>query len=224
MFVTFLSFNIIPVYAIVDFSDIERSYARDAIEELAEKGIITGYPDGEFKPAANISRQDFAIIMAKALRLDITNSPSAPTFTDVPSSHYSYSAIEAAAKAGLINGVGGGKFGIGSSLTREEMATLFARALGGNTTGLGEQLPFADQQSISAWARDAIGFAVVSNLITGDTSNRFNPQGAAERQQVALVASRFLKQIDQLTPEPEPKPDPTPEPKPKPNPTPEPKP
>ncbi len=232
MFVSFLSFKIIPAYAAINLSDIENSYARDAIKELAEKDIINGYPGGEFKPATDISRQDFAIIMAKALGLDITNSPSAPTFIDVPSSHYSYSAIEAAAKAGLINGVGGGKFGIGSSLTREEMATLFARALGGDMTGLGEQLAFADQQSISAWARDAVGFAVASNLITGDTLNRFNPQGVAERQQVALVASRFLKQIDQLNPEPkpestpspEPTPEPKPEPKPSPEPTPEPKP
>ena len=71
------------------------------------------------------------------------------------------------------------------------MATLFARALDGETNGLGEQLTFADQHKISAWARDAVGFAVASNLMTGDTLNRFNPQGIAERQQVALVASRF---------------------------------
>ncbi|MGE7989210.1 Ig-like domain-containing protein [Lysinibacillus fusiformis] len=232
VFVSFLSIKTISAYAAVDFSDIENSYARDAIKELAEKGIINGYPGGEFKPATDISRQDFAIILAKALKLDTTSHSNEPTFTDVPSSHYSYSAIEAATKAGLINGVGGGKFGIGSSLTREEMATLFARALGGDITGLGEQLAFADQQSISAWARDAVGFAVASNLITGDTLNRFNPQGVAERQQVALVASRFLKQIDQLNPEPkpestpspEPTPEPKPEPKPSPEPTPEPKP
>ena len=123
--------------------------------------------------------------------MNLTNSPSTPTFTDIPTTHYAYPAIEAAVKAGLINGIGDGKFGVGSGLTRQEMATLFARALDGETNGLGEQLTFADQHKISAWARDAVGFAVASNLMTGDTLNRFNPQGIAERQQVALVASRF---------------------------------
>ncbi|MFJ7373122.1 Ig domain-containing protein [Lysinibacillus capsici] len=225
--VSFLSINTVT-FAAVDFSDIENSYAKNAINELVEKGIINGYPDGEFRPTSAITRQDFAIILAKALNLNLTNSTSTPTFTDIPTTHYAYPAIEAAVKAGLINGIGDGKFGVGSGLTRQEMATLFARALGGETNGLGEQLTFADQHKISAWARDAVGFAVASNLMTGDTLNRFNPQGIAERQQVALVASRFLKQIDKVTPEPkpEPKPDPKPDPKlePKPVPKPEPKP
>lgn len=216
--VSFLSVNTVT-FAAVDFSDIENSYAKNAINELVEKGIINGYPDGEFRPTSAITRQDFAIILAKALNLNLTNSPSTPTFTDIPTTHYAYPAIEAAVKAGLVNGIGDEKFGVGSGLTRQEMATLFARAIGGETNGLGEQLTFADQHKISAWARDAVGFAVASNLMTGDTLNRFNPQGNAERQQVALVASRFLKQIDKVIPEPkpEPKPDPKPEPKPEPN-------
>ncbi|WP_205288927.1 S-layer homology domain-containing protein, partial [Lysinibacillus fusiformis] len=44
MFVSFLSIKTFSAYAAVDFSDIENSYARDAIKELAEKGIINGYP------------------------------------------------------------------------------------------------------------------------------------------------------------------------------------
>ncbi|WP_162817429.1 S-layer homology domain-containing protein, partial [Lysinibacillus fusiformis] len=44
MFVSFLSFKIIPAYAAINLSDIENSYARDAIKELAEKDIINGYP------------------------------------------------------------------------------------------------------------------------------------------------------------------------------------
>ncbi|MEY2373469.1 S-layer homology domain-containing protein [Lysinibacillus capsici] len=217
--VSFLSVNTVT-FAAVDFSDIENSYAKNAINELVEKGIINGYPDGEFRPTSAIKRQDFAIILAKALNLNLTNSPSTPTFTDIPTTHYAYPAIEAAVKAGLVNGIGDEKFGVGSGLTRQEMATLFARAIGGETNGLGEQLTFADQHKISAWARDAVGFAVASNLMTGDTLNRFNPQGNAERQQVALVASRFLKQIDKVTPEPEPKPEPKPESKPEPKPEP----
>lgn len=142
--VSFFSINTVT-FAAVDFSDVETSYAKKAINELVEKGIINGYPDGEFRPTAAITRQDFAIIIAKALNLNITNSPSTPTFTDIPTTHYSYPAIEAAVKAGLINGIGDVKFGVGAGLTREEMATLFARALGGDSTGLGEQLTFADQ-------------------------------------------------------------------------------
>ncbi|TCP57771.1 S-layer family protein [Tumebacillus sp. BK434] len=178
--------------ASVSFSDINGSYAKDAILELANAGIIVG-ENGKFNPSANIKRQDFAIIMAKALKLDLTNAPKTATFSDVPTTHYSYAAVEAAVKAGLLSGTGNGNFGLGTNLTREQMAVVFVNALGVDVSGLGAGLKFADASSISAWAKDAVAFAVEAKLLSGDNNNKFNPAANAERQQVAVVASNFLK-------------------------------
>ncbi|MGI2294335.1 S-layer homology domain-containing protein [Paenibacillus sp. GXUN7292] len=213
--------------AAVDFTDIEGSYARDAIKELAERGILNGTGNGSFNPTGNIERQDFAIIMAKALGLNLSEAPASATFSDVPSSHYSYAAVEAAVRAGLIQGMGNGAFGTDANLSREQMAVIFVRALGLNAEGSGDNLTFSDSSSISSWARDAVGAAANLGLITGNSDGSFNPRGNAERQAVAAVAARFLMAAEEIstpkptaTPEPTPSPSPTPEPTPAATPTP----
>ncbi|ASS73882.1 hypothetical protein CIG75_02100 [Tumebacillus algifaecis] len=184
--------------ASVSFSDIEGSYAKDAILELANAGIIVG-ENGKFNPSAKINRQDFAIIMAKALGLDLNNKPATATFSDIPTTHYSFVAVEAAVKAGLLSGIGGGKFGANTSLTREQMAVVFVNALGVDVAGKGADLKFADASSISSWAKDAVAYAVEAKLLSGGEGNKFNPQASAERQQVAVVASNFLKVKEELS-------------------------
>ncbi|MCI3919627.1 S-layer homology domain-containing protein [Paenibacillus sp. TRM 82003] len=190
------------VQGAVELQDIERSYAKDAIRELAEKGILTGSGGGHFSPAGNISRQDFAIVLAKSLALDTSEPPAAPTFSDVPPEHYSYKFIEAAVKAGLLKGVGGGQFGTGLSLSREDMAVLFVRSLGADATGYGDKLSFADSDAIANYARDSVGYAVELGLMNGmpGNGNTFAPAGLAERQQVALVASKFIKTVEEVKP------------------------
>lgn len=178
-----------------EFTDISNSYAKDAIMELVEAGILNGTGEGKFNPAGKISRQDFAIILAKTLNLDTESVPAVPTFSDVPVTHYSYKYVEAAVAAELIAGTGDGQFGLGQNLTREAMAVLFVRATGADVTGYGDKLDFSDADKISAWAKDAVAYAVEMGLMNGAGNNAFNPQGLAERQQVALVASNFLKAV-----------------------------
>lgn len=192
-------------------TDISNSYAKDAILELVDKGIINGKGNGTFDPTGKIYRQDFAIILAKALSLDVTSAPPSPTFSDIPATHYSYKFVEAAVKAGLIKGQGNGEFGLGENLSRQDMAVLFIRALGVDASGKAAELGklnFSDAASISNYAKDAVAAAVELKLLNGQTDGSFNPAGSADRQSVALVASRFLKAKDELpqipdtTPEP----------------------
>ncbi|WP_162515303.1 S-layer homology domain-containing protein [Paenibacillus pinistramenti] len=209
-----LSACVQPAFAdVTALNDIEGSYAKDAILKLAEAGIINGTGSGNFNPTATISRQDFAIVLAKALDLNVTEESSNTTssFTDVPADNYSYKYVEAAVKAGLIKGTGSGSFGYGQNLSRQDMAVLFTRALNQTagkdvTTGGAQYLTFTDSSSIADYAKDAVGAAVELGLINGTGSGTFNPTGSATREQVALVANKFLdtkKQIeDQIAEEP----------------------
>ncbi|MGG4132397.1 S-layer homology domain-containing protein [Paenibacillus illinoisensis] len=205
------------------FTDIEGSYAKDAIVRLQNEGIITGISDGRFNPAGQIKRQDFAMILAKALKLDISNVPSSPTFSDVPANSYAYASIEAVYQAGLLNGLGNGKFGSGQTLSRQDMVVTLMRAMGTDVTGKAASLTFKDSSSISDYAKDAVGAAQEAGFIVGDRNNKFNPVLQADRQAVALTASRFLQAIEEkLTtqPEPTPVPETEPESEPAPSPTP----
>lgn len=187
-----------PASAATDLTDINGSYAKDAILELVDKGIINGKGDGKFDPTGKIERQDFAIILAKALSLDLSAAPATATFSDVPTTHYAFKAVEAAAKAGLIKGNGDGTFGLNQNLTRQDMAVLFVRALGVDAAGKGADLRFSDADQIRDYAKDAVGAAVELGFISGNPDRTFNPAGNAERQAVAQVAANFLKKAEEM--------------------------
>lgn len=207
IFTMTLAVKITPSFAFTSLTDISNSYAKDAINELVDAGILNGVGNGQFNPTGKITRQDFAIILAKSLNLDTEQTPPTATFSDVPASHYSYKFVEAAAKAELILGTGDGEFGFGANLTRQDMAVLFVRALGVDIGGFGKNLTFSDSNSIADYAKDAVGYSVEAGLLNGIGNNSFNPSGAAARQHVALVTSKFMKVREEL-----PKQKPTPEP------------
>lgn len=204
-----------PGYAAgVNFKDIEKSYAKDAILQLAEKGIVVGLPSGEFNPTGAFTRQDFTIILVRALDLNVEEIPAKASFSDVSRDNYAYRYVEAAAKAKLIYGTGDGKFAGDAILSRQDMATMFVRALGVDATGYAKNLTFSDAATISDYAKDAVGFTLDAGLVKGIGNNTFNPKGTASRQDVALVASKFLVVQEELAkpaPVPTPVPDPTPE-------------
>lgn len=185
-------------YAIAEtsFSDIENSFAKQAVEELAVKKVIQGMGNGQFHPTGAITRQDFAIILAKTLAIKTHHLPSHPTFTDLPRDHYAFASVEALVRAGIVAGVGSDQFGTGQALTREQMVTIFVRALGLEPAGRESHLPFNDAEKIAEWAKDAVGAAVECGLIQGAEENLFHPQANARREEVVLVTVRFMEVLD----------------------------
>lgn len=193
-----LSACALPAHAATTFTDIDGSYAKDAIVKLAESGILNGKGNGKFDPTGTIERQDFAIILAKALGLDVSAPPASATFQDVPAANYAYSAVEAAVKAGLINGYGNGVFGNGNNLSRQDLAVILVRALGVDAAGKAADLKFSDAASISGYAKDAVAAAVELGLISGYPNGTFKPDGSAQRQEVASLTSKFIETLDTL--------------------------
>ncbi|WP_068774963.1 S-layer homology domain-containing protein [Paenibacillus sp. FJAT-26967] len=147
----------------------------------------------------------FGASCPKALQLDISAAPAQPTFADIPVIHYAFPYVEAAAKAGLIQGQGAGTFGNGQNLSRQDMAIIFVRALGIDITGKAADLKFSDADSIADYAKDAVGAAVELGLIVGYENGAFSPKGSATREQVASVAIKFLSEV-QKNPAPNPTP------------------
>ncbi|WFA22647.1 RTX toxin [Paenibacillus mucilaginosus] len=176
------------------FTDIEHSYAKGTIEQLVEAGIVEGVGEGRFIPAGRMTRQDFIIVLARALGLDISNPPSAPTFTDIPVEHYAYPYIEAAVKAGLVSGIREGRFGGAQPLTRQDMAVIFEASIGEATpAGAAASVTFKDAEAIAEYAKKAVAKAADLGLIEGGDDGRFRPLDEADRQAVAMVAGRFLQ-------------------------------
>ncbi|WP_028390646.1 S-layer homology domain-containing protein [Bacillus cihuensis] len=193
------------------FTDIENSFAKDAINTLQQAGIISGFGNGTYNPTGTLTREQFAKILVLSNGLDISNPPRVSTYSDVSTNSWAFPYVEAAVKAGYIKGYTDGTFKGGTNLSREHMAVMFVRSLGVDVTGYGSKLTFNDSGSISNSYKDAIAFSVEAGLISGKKDGKFDPKGNATREQVAKVAATFIKVKDEIkkpisTPDPDPKP------------------
>lgn len=111
------------------FPDVKANrYSSGYIQSAVEKGIITGYPDGTFKPSQTMTRGEMAYLLSRAFNLTKTSSVF---FSDVhASSNQSlYDAVNKIATFGISNGTGDGKFSPQSDLTRRDFAIFLARAI-----------------------------------------------------------------------------------------------
>lgn len=99
------------------------------ISLLYTEGIMGGYPDGSFRPSANITRQAVAASMARVLHQGEAIPPCASTapFPDVPLDHPFCAEIQAVATAGITTGYGDGTFQPGRTITRQGFAAMLMR-------------------------------------------------------------------------------------------------
>jgi uncharacterized membrane protein YgcG len=166
-------------------------WARDAINELAEKGVITGRGE-RFAPGENITRADFVLLLTRAFNL----TGDGEGFSDVPGGAYYENALKAAKANGIIMGIGGHKFNPTGEITREDMMVIVARALEKLGVAL-EAAPedvlseFKDIGQISDYAKSAVALLVKNGLIKG-TDGKINQKGRATRAEIAVLIQRIL--------------------------------
>ena len=110
-------------------NDIEGHWAEKEIEALVSAGIITGYPDGTFRPNQPITREEMVVILSRLVNLDhLEKDETKGHFRDLDGT-YATDVIVAAAQAGLINGSGNGIFDPKSHATRAEALQIIRNAL-----------------------------------------------------------------------------------------------
>ncbi|RSK28641.1 hypothetical protein EJF36_18200 [Bacillus sp. HMF5848] len=184
--------------AIYDKSYVEQQFldvptgdwAEQGIIALRDRGIITGYDNGEFKPNAKLSRMHAAVMMVRALGLNTKDLPE-PGFTDVPTDHPYYNAIKAVAAAGIMTGKDDGSFDLTGSLTRGQMAAILYRAY--NLTGEAET-DFADIPK-DHWFYKEISALKASGITTGyEEDNTYRANNPVTRAQYSMFLYRTLNQ------------------------------
>lgn len=169
-----------------ELKDIQGHWGEDNIKQLVAMGAIKGYEDGTFAPDKGITRAEFVTVLVKALALA---SDGGKTFTDT-AGHWAEQYIAAANALGIVAGYDADTFGPDDSITREQMAVMVVKAAQ-LPTAAGE-LAFADKDSISDWAVEAITTASENQLINGYEDNTFRPQQGASRAEAVTVILNSL--------------------------------
>ena len=156
------------------YSDVTRAdWYNTAVSTLSSMGIITGYPDGTFRPNAAITRAEFAAIAA---RFDHDGDKTAAKFSDI-ASHWAKDEISIAYNNGWITGYPDGTFGPQRDITRAETMTLVNRVLNRQPETEDDLLPnmtvWTDNANPNAWYYLAVQEATNSHYYKFKTNSKY---------------------------------------------------
>lgn len=179
-----------PAHAASFFPDVNPTNEEGkAIIQLAERGIISGYMDGTFKPANPITRTQAAKILAGILKLDTVHVKN-PQFKDIKPGDENYGAIAALANAGIINGANGYYYPT-QHITREQMSKMIAKGFGLTSTS-NTQLPFTDVKKGNEF-EPHIKALFANGITKGTSETTFGPKSNVKRSQLAAFVVRAEK-------------------------------
>ncbi|MBP3360070.1 MAG: chitobiase/beta-hexosaminidase C-terminal domain-containing protein [Clostridia bacterium] len=113
------------------FPDVEFGrWSLHDIEYMADKKVVLGYPDGEFKPSRHLTRAEFAALIYRFTEEKLTKIEAENAFNDLSDEHWAYNEILVLCKNGLMEGYEDGTFRCEDNITRAEVMTVINKILG----------------------------------------------------------------------------------------------
>lgn len=175
------------------FNDVEEfEWADEAIGYLYEKKIISGTSANTFAPADNLTREQFAKVLCILKGID---GKTTEEFYDVETDVWYAPYIGALAETGLIRGIGGGAFGVGYNLSRQDLCVMLYRAFEDKIPE-GEKKTFTDSDSVSDYANEAVRALSGAGILNGFTDGTFRPQANCTRAEMAKIIYEVSKLLD----------------------------
>ncbi len=175
-----------------NFRDVSGHWAETFIERLVDRGSISGFPDGTFRPQNSLTRAEYAALIANSF--DLPRKVGAGTWLkDVQSNFWAINAIQKAAAMGFISGFPDGTFRPQNNLTRIQAIVSLVSGLGlvgGNPNLL---LSYSDRAAIPSYATNALATATQRGLVVNyPQSSRLEPMRDITRAEVAALIYQAL--------------------------------
>ncbi|MDR0890129.1 MAG: S-layer homology domain-containing protein [Oscillospiraceae bacterium] len=170
------------------FADAQSGWYAEAVEFVYEHMLMNGISTTSFAPNTHVSRAMVATVLFR-IAGSPANSDTAP-FHDLSANWYK-APVAWAAESGVVNGYPDGSFRPDADVTRQELVTMLWRFAGEPATQGDYLSAFADSSAHSAFAHDALNWAVAGGVINGDENGRLDAGGAATRAQLAAILMRF---------------------------------
>jgi uncharacterized repeat protein (TIGR02543 family) len=185
---------------IITFSDVEESdWAYDEIAACVEAGIVSGFPDGQYRPDLLVDRAAMAVYIARGVAggpEGIPEGPEEPTFPDVPVDHWAFGPIEYVVSLSIVSGYGDGSYQPEHTLTRGQMSVFVARAIVDPTgaEGLASYTPplvptFSDVPT-DYWCFAHVEYLAGEDVVSGYPDGAYRPTAWVTRAQMAVYMAR----------------------------------
>lgn len=196
-----IAFAAAPVMA---FPDVDTTYwAYPQINLLSEKGVIVGYPDGTFKPDANVTRAEFAAMAIRALGQEHTKVAQPVHFADIDENHWAYEDIQKALYFDLIsNDSATDLFRPDDSVSRAESISVAVNALTTETISVAKakevlEKVYVDTNTIPEWFIIPAGKAEILGMIVVAPSAKeaaLEAERPATRAEVSAILFNMMEQ------------------------------
>jgi len=186
----------IRVLRLRTFPDVPAGHwARTQIALVSMLNIVTGYPDGMFKPEGEITRAEMATLLMKAGQPVNNIKRATANYNDVENDHWAIRYIMAASATGVVEGYPDGTFRPDGKITRAEGLTMITRFSGVNREPYSFQY-FADVQP-SSWSAQIIAGAEKAGLLEFLKGKPFEPSRAMNRAEAVeiLYRTQFIQNL-----------------------------
>lgn len=163
----------------------------DPVCYVYREGLMTGTSATTFAPNATTTR---AMIVSILARQENVTAAEEAGFTDVAENDWFATAVNWAAREGIVAGFEDDSFRPNEAITREQLAAIlynYAAYKGEDVSARADLSHYSDQPS--AWATDVVSWANAEGLLNGVTKDELQPQGHATRAQVAAILQRYLE-------------------------------
>lgn len=190
-----------PAFAFPDVSDTY--WAAPQIKLLSEQGVIVGYPDGTFKPDADVTRAEFAAMAIRALGQQHTKVAQPINFSDIDVNHWAYEDIQKAVYFDLISaGKEGELFRPDDSVSRAESMSVAVNALTTETISTEKakevlERMYIDANTIPEWFLIPAGKAeILGMVVVAPTAQKaaLEANRPATRAEVAAILFKMMEQ------------------------------
>ncbi|MFC5470970.1 S-layer homology domain-containing protein [Cohnella suwonensis] len=188
------------------FADVTSHWAKQEIDILASRHVLSGVSESRFAPERTITRAEMAKLLLAIVNQEenpgVTSESesSSGVFKDVDEDAWYASYVNQAAKLGIVAG-SNGEFRPNDPVTRQEMAVMLGNSLRIKVDGSAAGARFADEEWISDWAEPYARTLKQLHLMEGVGDNRFDPKGKTTRAQAAVILLRSLDHLGRITKE-----------------------
>lgn len=181
----------------VAFSDVSESdWFYKGVSYVVENGMMNGVGENQFAPNAPLTREMLAVVLYNMEKQP--ESTGVNPFADVKADMWYTAAIVWANANGIVAGYDDSTFGLGDSITREQLAAIlyrYAQMKGYDVTEKADLTGYADSAAISGYAVEAMQWANANGIVNGMTATTLAPQGTATRAQVATMLMNFCENV-----------------------------
>lgn len=178
------------------FTDTTGHWAAPFIQALVSRNLVSGFPDGTFKPEAPITRAQYAAVISNAFNLP-AKQPVA-TFSDVPQSFWAFPFIREANQMGFISGFPDGSFRPDQNLTRVQAIVSLVSGLGltGGTPGV--LTIYTDRAQVPSYATDRVATATQQRMVVNYPNVRqLDPMRDCTRAEMVAMVYQSLVALNQ---------------------------